>query len=259
MNIAFAALSGLFTGGVLNALADRLPPLHPDFDGPFIADRRRTLAPWEWLPLLSFAGAMRSRRMVIANNRLRYPLLEAATAALFALSWAKYGAEPWHAGVACAFSACLLALGAIDVETRYLPFKLSIPTLITAMAISPVWLGSGPEGIATHGWWEGAAAAGAGFAFFYGIHLLGRVTGRPLMGDGDAYVVAATGALLGFQLMLVAFYITAVAGGLFAFAVLGARAFGYKTRVIPYGPYIVLGGLTALFYGRTIIDWSMRL
>lgn len=37
MDIALADLIGLFTGGALNAVADRLPRLHPDFDSPFIS------------------------------------------------------------------------------------------------------------------------------------------------------------------------------------------------------------------------------
>ena len=38
------AVLGLFTGGALNVLADRLRPLDPEADGPFIAGRPRRLA-----------------------------------------------------------------------------------------------------------------------------------------------------------------------------------------------------------------------
>jgi leader peptidase (prepilin peptidase)/N-methyltransferase len=259
MDIAFAFLTGLFSGGVLNTLADRLPPLDRRYDGPFISDRPRKLAWWEWLPLGSFAGAMRSRRMVIANNRLRYPMLEIATGALFAFTWARYGAEPWQAGAACAFGALFVTLAVIDLETTYLPYRLSVPTLAGALAVSPFWPVPAFAGMTAgaRGWWEGFAAAGGAFAFFYGIHLLGVRLGRPLMGDGDAFVAAALGALLGFELLIVGLYFTAVLGGLFAFAVLAGRSFGYRARVIPYGPYIVAGGLVSLYFGHAIVTWSM--
>ncbi len=257
MGPILALVAGLFAGGLMNAAADRLPPLDPEFDGPFVADRPRRLAWWEWLPLLSGVGARKARRMRIANNRLRYPVLEIATAAVFALVWAKYGSSPAQAVLACAFVAAFLTLGAIDLETRYLPFKLSIPTLAVALAVSPFWSLTGGIATDSRAWWDGLAAATGAFGFFYGLHLLGRVMGRPLMGDGDAYLAAAFAALLGAQQTLVGLYFTAVTGGLVAVAVLGARAFGYKTRVIPYGPYLVAGGMVAFFYGRAIVDWSL--
>jgi leader peptidase (prepilin peptidase)/N-methyltransferase len=257
MQTGFLILAGLFTGGVLNVVADRMPPLHPDFDGPFIADRRRKLAWWEWLPLLSSLGVMRKRRMVVTNNRLRYPALELATAGLFVAAAARFHQEPAQAAAACAFSAALLTLGAIDLETRYLPYRLSIPTLLAAASVSVLWPGFGAADQGGRAWWEGLAAGGGAFGFFYGIHLLGAGLRRPLMGDGDAYLAAALGALLGLQMTFVSLYITAVLGGVFAIGVLGARAFGYRVKVIPYGPYMVAGGLAALLYGRAITDWFL--
>ncbi len=248
MHILVAALAGLLSGGVLNAVADRLPPLDREFDGPFISDRARKIAWWEWLPLASMAGAMRARRMVIANNRLRYIALELATAAVFALTWHDLGDNPWHAALVCGFSASFLTLGAIDLETKYLPYALSIPTLVLALLVAPFW----PE----LAWWEGYVAAAGCFAFFYGIHLLGRKLDRPLMGDGDAYLAAAFAAVLGLSYTLVGLYVTALAGGAFAICVVAAKAFGYQARVIPYGPFLTLGGFIALFFGGRILDWA---
>ncbi len=254
--LIFASL-GLLTGGVLNVIADRVPPLDPEADGPFLTSHPRRLAWWEWLPVLSSLGALRARRMVIANNRLRYPLLEAATAAAFVLAGAgpiaaATPASPpgvWQAAVVCAFSAALLTLAAVDMETKYLPYRLSIPALVLGLAVAPLW----PR----FDWWEGYVAAAVGFSFFYGIYWLGRRLDRPLMGDGDAFLAAAVGAVLGISLSLLGFYITALLGGVAAFGVVIARAFGYKARVIPYGPYLVAGGLISLFYGRTILDALM--
>lgn len=241
------AIAGLLLGGALNVAADRLPPLDPAYDGPFIADSRRKLAWWEWFPIASFTGAMRARRMVIANNRLRYPVLELGTAALFVLSWYTLGDIPWHALIACAFCASFLTLAAIDLETKYLPSKLTYPTLALALATSPLW--------PAFDWWEGYAAAAGTFAFFYGVYFIGERINRPLMGDADAFLAAAIAAVLGISLTLVGLYITAVLGGIVAMGVVIAKIFGYEARVIPYGPYLVAGGLGALFWGQRIIDY----
>jgi len=75
------------------------------------------------------------------------------------------------------------------------------------------------------------------------------------MGFGDAKLAAVLGALLGWQLFLV---------GLLAAIVLGAvigllgRLFGGE-RQIPFGPYLVAGGLLALLYGDGLLSWYLGL
>ena len=54
LEIALAVV-GLFVGGLMNAVADRIPPLDPEYDGPFIAEQNRPLKWWEFLPFLSTA------------------------------------------------------------------------------------------------------------------------------------------------------------------------------------------------------------
>jgi prepilin signal peptidase PulO-like enzyme (type II secretory pathway) len=79
MEVIFAIL-GLFVGGVMNAVADRIPPLDPEYDGPFVSDSVRPLKWWEYLPFLSFVSASQAPRMKVANGAWRYPVLEIATA-----------------------------------------------------------------------------------------------------------------------------------------------------------------------------------
>ena len=89
MEYAFA-IAGLFVGGLMNAVSDRVPPLNPEYDGPFITDRARSLKWWEYLPFLSFLGARQAPRMQIANRSWRYLALEIATAGAFWLSAARF-------------------------------------------------------------------------------------------------------------------------------------------------------------------------
>ena len=73
------------------------------------------------------------------------------------------------------------------------------------------------------------------------------------MGFGDVKLAAVLGVMLGWQNLLVAlllsFFIGAVGG-------LILRAFG-GGRVVPFGPYLALGGFIALFYGDALLGWYL--
>jgi prepilin peptidase CpaA len=91
------------------------------------------------------------------------------------------------------------------------------------------------------GGWRGlamaAAGAGAGFAVFLIFHLKGG------MGAGDLKLMAAFGALLGPKDVLIAAMLAAIAGALWAGAVLVRRP---SAAAIPYAPAIVAGAWLAL-------------
>ncbi len=246
MELGFAII-GLFFGGLMNAVSDRVPPLHPEYDGPFIAQRPRKLEWWEYLPFASFVGARRSPRMQIANGAWRYPALELLTAGAFLLAAMRFDDNIAVMIAVALFASSLIALAFIDFETKYLPFKLVWPTGIAALAFAPFW----PD----LAWWQSLAGAAAGFAVFYPIYWLGVRMNRPLMGGGDAYLAAAMGAMLGLQMLFLGLYIGVLVGGLAGLIVLSGRMFGKHERVIAYGPYLSIGGLVALYYGRTIVDW----
>ena len=237
---------GLLVGGLMNALADRLPPLDPEYDGPFIAARPRRLRRWEYLPVASFVSALRSPRMMIRNHTWRYPLTEAAIAGASLLAYYRFD-DPAVAVGAAIFAALLITLAVIDLETQYLPHRLVYPTAIAALAFAPFW----PD----LAWWEPLVAAAVGFGFFYPIYWIGMRLDRPLMGGGDAYLAAALGAILGLKMLLLGLYIGILAGGLVAIFIYAARLLGHKQQVMAYGPYLAFGGLVAMYYGASIIDW----
>ncbi|MEX0761040.1 MAG: prepilin peptidase [Dehalococcoidia bacterium] len=249
MSEMIAAVVGLFTGGLLNVLVDRLPP-HEHVEGAGqLGGKPRQLEWWEYLPLASTAGAMMLRRSPVENNRLRYLAVDLITASLFFLAWHRFGEEPLVAVAVCVFSAAPVALAFIDLETQFLPDRLVLPLLVVALAFSPFWPG--------REWWQGIAGAGVGYAVFYPLAWIGDRLDRDIMGWGDVKLSAAMGAMLGIPFLLIGLYIGIIAGGFVGAIVYSARMFGFRRTLIPYGPYLVLGGIVALYYGRTIIDWFL--
>ena len=112
------------------------------------------------------------------------------------------------------------------------------------------------------------AAAGSvavlGAVYWWVLDLLGRAPDEEgvlseeddepvAMGFGDVKLAAVLGVMLGWQNLLVAlllsFFVGAVGG-------LTLKAFG-GGRVVPFGPYLAVGGLIALFYGDALAGWYL--
>jgi len=257
MGAGLLAVLGLFTGGLANIAIDRLPPLSDEEwaalerarggrrrngrEGP--RGHFRALGWWEFLPLASYVGEARRQRVPWPHTRVRYPAVELVIAGLFAASWVRFEGDPFGIAVSAAFAAVLVTLALIDVETQYLPDMLVLPAGAVALALSPFW--------AHLEWWEGLAGAGVGFVLFLPIYWVGERLGREWIGLGDIKLLAMMGALLGWQMVLLGVYLGILAGGLIAIVlyVWGRRG------VISYGQFLILGGLIALYYGRTILDW----
>jgi leader peptidase (prepilin peptidase)/N-methyltransferase len=171
----------------------------------------------------------------------RYPLVEAATAALCV------GAVLAHSsavGIALGVVLVLLLvpITLIDLEHRIIPNRLTAAAAVLALVLGTVLDPAGePERL--------IAGAGAG-----GFLLLAALAYPGGMGMGDVKLVAVMGLLLGAP-VAVAVAIALVSGvlvGAFVMARKGARA-GRKTA-IPFGPFLALGGIVALFVGHPLVD-----
>jgi leader peptidase (prepilin peptidase)/N-methyltransferase len=174
----------------------------------------------------------------------RYPLVELLTGALSV-------AVAWRFGYSAAMIAALLlawalvALTFIDLDTQLLPDDITLPLL---------WMGLLVNTAGTFTDLRSAVlGAAAGYLLlwcvYWGFRLL---TGKEGMGFGDFKLLAAIGAWFGWQVIPLVVLVSAGAG-----AVIGglAIAFSGKGRDvrIPFGPYLAVGGLVALFAGRALV------
>jgi len=196
------------------------------------------LRAYENIPVLSYV-LLRGRCSVCrAPIGVRYPLVELTSAALAAGACATFG--PTGTGLA-AFGLCaaLLAMSAIDAETRLLPDSLTLPLLWAGLIVNF------NDTFATlH-----AAVAGAiaGYLFLWCIYWVFRFArGIEGMGYGDFKLLAALGAWLGWaalpQIVLIAAVTGAVAGVIAMMS--GRLRFG---EPLPFGPFLALGGIVTLF------------
>jgi len=56
-------------------------------------------------------------------------------------------------------------------------------------------------------------------------------------------------------LVVILVLISVLIGGFVAIIVYAARLFGFNRILIPYGPYLIAGGIVSMLYFRSITDW----
>ncbi len=176
----------------------------------------------------------------------RYPVIELLTGLAFAaLSW-RLGAQPttllW-----CGFVAALIALAMIDLDTQFLPDDITLPLLWAGLAASAL------------GWTvpldKAVIGAAAGYVSLWSIYWLYKlVRNREGMGYGDFKLLAAMGAWLGWPMLLPIVLLSSAVGAVVGVFLILFR--GHKWEIhIPFGPYLVGGGLAALYVGqRELLD-----
>lgn len=103
-------------------------------------------------------------------------------------------------------------------------------------------------------WWQAIAGFAAGFLLL----VLIAIVSKGGMGGGDIKLFAVMGVLLGIKGIILAFlfstFFGAVIGGI---GLLSGKM--KKKHPLPFGPFIVIGTLTAYFFGDAITVWYLSL
>jgi leader peptidase (prepilin peptidase)/N-methyltransferase len=237
-----AAIFGAMIGSFLNVVSYRLPRREslvlpasrcPGCEHP--------IRPWHNLPVVGWLLLRGRCHDCAAPIPARYPLVEGATALLYAAVVVRFGldADLW---LPLAMVTFLVPIALIDLDHRIIPNRLTAPAALVAVALAAIIdPGSLPERLIA-----GAAAGGA--------FLLVALIAPGGMGMGDVKLVGVLGLYLGSSVVpaLFAALIAGTLAGLVVMARKGVRD-GRKTAV-PFGPFLVLGGLVALFAGPDLID-----
>ena len=235
---AIALLPGLALGSFLNVVAARVP-LRRSIVAPASAcmSCESTLAWYDNVPLVSFLALRGRCRRCGEAIPWRYPAVEAATALLVAGCVLKLGVT-WDALVAAFFCATLVAISATDFERRVIPNRIVVPAAAAILAANTI-LHPSVEWI----------AAGLGASLFLLVAALAYPGG---MGMGDVKLALLLGVAVGRSVPLALFagMIFALVPSIFLLARHGSAA---RKMRIPFGPFLALGGVLALFAGRGIL------
>jgi leader peptidase (prepilin peptidase)/N-methyltransferase len=243
MNVEFAAVvlaPGLAVGSFLNVVAARIPLRRSIVSpGSSCPSCNTSLSWYDNIPLVSYAVLRGRCRHCGVSISWRYPAVEAATAVLVVCCALKFGFS-WDFLVAAAFTAVLVAVSATDLERRIIPNRIVLPATVVLLVAQSVlhpsvaWI-----------------AGGLGAAAFFLIAALAYPGG---MGMGDVKLALLLGVVLG-RTVPVALLIGMIAALVPSIVLLAKHGKAGRKMTIPFGPFLALGGVVALFAGHPILDW----
>ena len=249
--ITAAVVYGLIFGSFINVVIYRWPREISLWKPRSHCPECGTLVCWyDNIPLLSYVVLRGRCRKCKSPISLRYPLVEA-------LSGALCGLVAWQLGLSLAgveamvLVLLLIPLGFIDLEHKLLPDVLTLPGI--ALGVLGAWAG----GLTT--WVDALLGAVLGAAIPYLVIVVYRwLRGIEGMGLGDVKLLAMIGAFLGWRGMLLTLCLGATLGALFG---IGLMAFGRGRRdtELPFGSFLTLAALVALFFGPRLVwllGWS---
>jgi len=241
--IAFMALLGLILGSFISVVAHRVP-----LGESIVAPRSRCpnckaqIAAYDNVPVLSYLALRGRCRHCSVRVPLTYPLLELGLAAAFVGALLAFEDSAAEIALGAAFAVTLATITLTDLEHRIIPNKVLTASAAVGIAIVVAGL---PDEIA-----ERAIAAGGAFLFLL-VVALAYPRG---MGMGDVKLAAVMGLYLG-RAVAPALLIGFAAGAAFGIALIARHGSSARKRAVPFGPFLALGGIVALFAGDAIVDW----
>jgi leader peptidase (prepilin peptidase)/N-methyltransferase len=243
--IILSGLVGLAVGSFLNVVTLRWPRGQSIVSPPSHCPACETPLRWYHnVPVVSWVALRGRCASCGAWIGWQYPLVEAATAAIWAGNVAAYGLEP-QAFRATLFLTLLLAIAVTDARFYIIPDRLSLGGAALGVALSTLpGAPTLPESVI-------GAVIGGGALWL--VAILGTMAfKKEAMGGGDIKMLTMIGAFLGWKGALLTVFLGALAGTL-VFVPLAWRS----DRLVPFGLFLALGGALAFYLGEPLLEWYM--
>ncbi len=298
MSLTFAFsgfILGATLGSFIKALADR-SLTNKTFFGRSSCPKCKHLLNWfDLIPILSYILLHGRCRYCNKKISLEYPSVEIISASLIAfLFWfssSKFGAAEdifqqiiffGDLFFKTFFISVLIAITITDLKKTLIPDRIMYPSIIISFVFLIIftiykigylyfYLSQNQIGkyllpphsdyflrhaIMTAEPFLGSIASALLIGgFFLALIIITKGKG---MGGGDVKLGAFMGLSLGFPNSLVAVMFAFITGALVSIVliILKKKYFGQS---IPFGPFLVVGSLIALFWGNKIVDWYLNL
>lgn len=233
-------LSGLVIGSFLEVVIYRIPKkLSIVKPGSFCPQCNRPIFFYDNIPLLSYIILRGRCRNCRSKIPIISPIIEILTSLFFLANYIFFGIS-LNALSGIILCCILIVVSFIDIEFRIIPNVIVLPFTIVGLILSITGnLGK---------WWFPLAYCAGAFVFMLIIHLI-----YPRgMGMGDVKLSLMIGAFL-VKNVIVALFFGFLIGAVFGlFLIIKKRKL---RQSIPFGPFISLGSVLALFYGDYILKW----
>ncbi len=251
MDKVFVFIFGSIVGSFLNVCIYRMPReksvVKPSS---FCPSCKNPIRWYDNVPLISiFLLKLRCRKCA-GRISLRYFFVELLTAVLFLAVYKNYGVS-FQTPVYWILIGGLIVATYIDIDFQIIPDEVNIGGLILGIVLSFIF----PQIHNKTIFWQGGIASVIG-ALVGGIILqttrfLGSIVfKKEAMGFGDIKFIAMIGTFLGWRNILLVFFISPIIGSIVGLFILLFK----KEHIIPYGPFLAIGSLVAMFWGSLLWD-----
>lgn len=264
--VVVSGIFGLLIGSFLNVVIHRLPimmerewkaqcaelaGIAPTAEEPLSLVTPRSRCPHcghpisalENIPILSYLLQKGCCKGCGKSISPRYPLIEALTGLVFGYAAWRFGFSLAGAG-AMLFLAIMVALTFIDADTQLLPDDLTLPLLWAGLLVNLFHTFTTlPNAV---------VGAAAGYLALWSVYWLFKLaTGKEGMGYGDFKLLAAIGAWLGWPMLPLVILLSSLVGAIIGIALIVLAKRG-RNVPMPFGPYLAIAGVIALFWGAEI-------
>ncbi len=246
VSIIFGALIGSF----LNVCIFRLPKEESIvWPGSHCPHCKNPIKYYDNIPLISYlllGGRCRHCRGTIS---FQYPLVEGITALSSLILFMKFGPSLSYLFYFI-FVAALIVVTVIDLYHQIIPDVISLPGigvgLLASLMIPQVTFLSS----------LGGALLGGGGLFLVAT-LYQWLFKREGMGGGDVKLLAMIGAFLGWKAVILTILLGSLIGSIIGIGLMILKGKDFK-YAIPFGPFLSMGAVIALFYQDGIIAWYLQ-
>lgn len=260
--IVLSFVLGAMVGSFLNVCVYRMPR------GLSIVEPRsrcpkceRDIKWFDNFPVLSWLALGAKCRHCGQPISWQYPLVEALTGALFTFVYLRFEltlATPIY----MALAASLVVVTFVDLTDWTIPNEITIPGILIGIGCSLLADIYPESGLLLAGPLNALMGAAVGFIILYGMDKAALLLlGKRGMGFGDVKLMAMLGAFFGWQSVLLILVVSAFLGsgvGVTVIWMSRSKESEGETMAtgtyLPFGPYLCVGGLVALFFGHQIID-----
>lgn len=177
---------------------------------------------------------------------LKYPVMEFITGALFLVSFVFLQYNMIEYMLIVLFISLMVIITVSDMYYQTIPdifLIIFLPFIFILRIYSPIEM-----------WYDGIIGGVIGFGFMYLIALYGKIRFKQdALGGGDIKLYFIIGVVLGYQLVIVSLFFSALFGIIYSLAI--RKKDGY----LPFVPFIFAGSMLTYFFGSGIIGWYVSI
>lgn len=244
--LIFSFLFGICIGSFLNVCIYRIPNKIKVYDGySFCPSCHNRLKAYDLIPVISYLILNRKCRYCGCKISPVYPIVELSAGLLFAFAFYLYGVC-FNTLIVWTLISVLIVASFMDIKSLEIPDGVSL--WIAALGVVSFFI----PGLL---WHERVLGI---FAASLPLFIILLLTKGGAMGMGDIKFMAAAGLLLGYKLILLSLFSSAIFGSIIGIFLIASKKKGRKDP-IPFVPMLSLGILFSLFFGNSVITWYLSL